>query len=313
MREFDCSQLPTWDAFVVSSPQGNIFSESVWLTLMGYPFTVYGCFKGHDLVGGTAVLESSAHLRTMESPPLTPFQGFLLRDNSRMKATEAHSLEMRTAAALVEMLEARYDHLTLCHHYTFQDLRCFYFRAFGRPAQYQTMVRCTYVVDLRDVKRTWAALDDKTRYEIRKAMKNGSVVEESSDFDVFDRMHLRTFQRQGVNRDIPAELLRRMYEQLKSCGRCQLYLAKNAQGATTSGAVAIWDNKRAYYILGASEPEHRNDGSASLTLWTMFERMAERGSPEIDLVGCNSPKRGAFKAGFGGALKPYFVVSLDRS
>ena len=311
VRELEVTGLEAWDRFVTASPQGTLFSESLWLKLCGFPFRVFGCYKGEEMVGGAAVFESASRQDTMGLPPLTPFQGVLFRDHSAMKPPGKESLEKKISAALIEALERQYRNLTLAHHYSYEDIRPYYFHTYGQKSEYTAVVRYTHLVDLRDIERTWSNIDDNTRYEIHKAEKRGSTVAESDDFSLFDGMHQRTFERQGVERDIPADLLGRMYKRLQQEKRCQLYLARNAQGAATSGVLAVWDSKRAYYLLGASEPEHRNDGSASLALWTVFRRMAER-FPEIDLVGCNSPKRGAFKAGFGGVLKHYFVVSLQR-
>lgn len=38
-------------------------------------------------------------------------------------------------------------------------------------------------------------------------------------------------------------------------------------------------------------------------------KYANRQGKQFDLVGCNSPKRGLFKRGFGGALTPYYFVT----
>jgi hypothetical protein len=154
-------------------------------------------------------------------------------------------------------------------------------------------------------------MDDNTRCEIHKGEKRGNVVEESDDFELFDIIHQRTLERQGIKRNyIMSEQLARMYAKLKAKNRCQLFLARNSEGSPTSVCLTIWDNKRAYHWLAGSTPELRNDGSASLTLWTVFQYVSQR-LPEIDLVGCNSPKRAAFKAGFGGELRAYFVTALS--
>jgi hypothetical protein len=310
VRELVATDAEIWDTFVAASPQGNIFSEMLWLDLFGFSFRVFGCYRGAEMVGGAAVYEDAEGKNAIGTPPLTPFQGILFRDHAPMKPPAKESLEKKISTALIETLEQRYRSITLANHYTFGDVRPFYFHTYGQKNEYIVTVRYTHLVDLSDLERTWSKIDANTRYEIHKAEKRGSKVEESEDFAFFVGMHQRTFERQGVKRDIPEELLARLYSTLKRVGRCQLYLARNTKGAPTSGVLAIWDSKRAYYLLGASEPEHRNDGSASLTLWTVFKRMAKRGLREIDLVGCNSPRRGAFKAGFGGALKHYFLVSL---
>jgi hypothetical protein len=311
VRELEAGQFNTWNRFVERSPQGTIFSESLWLELCGFPFRIFACYKGDVIAGGVAVFEDESRDSTMATVPLTPFQGFLFRDNGFMNPPLREKLEKKVSFALIDALERRYRNISLCHHYNFHDVRPFYFHTYGQGNEYTATVRYTSVVDLTDMNRAWSNMDDNTRCEIHKGEKRGNRVGESNDFELFDDIHRRTLERQGVKRDIPSEQLAGMYAKLKEENRCQLFLARNSAATTTSACITIWDNKRAYHWLAGSAPEHRNDGSASLTLWTVFQHMSER-LPEIDLVGCNSPKRGAFKAGFGGTLRHYFVTALSR-
>ena len=312
VRELPAQELATWDLLVRESPQGTIFSESLWLQAMRRPFRVFGCWKGEELAGGIAVVEDSSRPRSTSGiPPFTPFLGILVRDAAGMRDTTRESRDREVSFALIRHLHQEYDHLTVPLHYTYRDVRPFYWETFGQPREYVATIRYTYVVDLRDLEATWSRFDDNTRFEVRKAEKRGSSVGASDDICAFEQMYRRTFERQGIDAEDEARQMRCLYDALKPAGRAQIFLAHNAEGAVTSGAVAVWDAKRAYYLLGASEPAYRNDGSASLTLWRMFQSVAAR-LPEIDLVGCNSPRRGAFKAGFGGLLQPYFVMSIAR-
>jgi hypothetical protein len=312
VRELGEHEGTEWDRFVAASPQGTIFSETIWLQAIGSPFRIFGCYKGVDLVGGTVVVEDEKAEITRGIVPLTPYQGILFRDHSRTKRPTRHSLEMRITGALLDELEQRYRDILLINHYTFHDLRPFYFRTYGTENEYDVHVRYTHIVDLRDLQSTWAAMDDNTHWEIRKAEKGGITVCLSNDFECFTAIHQHTFERQGVDHDIPSEWLTRIYELLHREGRCQIYLAFNPEGKATSGLFVVWDNKRAYFLLGGSEPAFRNNGSASLALWTAFQSISKR-VPEFDLEGCNSPRRGSFKAGFGGQLRHYFWVSLRRT
>jgi hypothetical protein len=312
VRELGADEMDLWDHFVASSPQGTIYSENLWLKLLGCPFRVLGCYKGGELVGGIAVCEDPARPRsTLHVPPFTPFQGILLRAPRAMRYTTRESMERKISFALIQSLHCLYDNLTLAHHYNYEDIRPFYWETYRQPQEYRAFVAYTYIVDLRDIDRAWSNLDDKTRCVVHKAEKCGSSVAESDDFAVFERLHQLTFERQGASHGIEGRLLPRVYDATRAAGRCQLFLAHNREGAPTSGVLAIWDANRAYYMFGASDPMYRSDGSASLTLWRVFQSMSKR-FPEIDMVGCNSPKRGAFKAGFGGTLKHYFVVTLEK-
>src|SRR5439155_13277015 len=136
-----------------------------------------------------------------------------------------------------------------------------YFHTYGQKDEYRVEVRYTSVVDLKDVTQAWSRIDDNTRCEVHKGEKRGNVVEPSDDFELFDSIHQRTLERQGIKRNyITSEQLGRMYAKLKEKKRCQLFLARNSAGSPTSACFTIWDNKRAYHFLAGSNPDHRNDG-----------------------------------------------------
>src|SRR5438874_10994601 len=93
VRELVANEHEAWDRFVAISPQGNIFCETLWLKLCGFPFRIFACYKGAEMVGGVAVFEDALGKNTMGLPPLTPFQGILFRDHGGMKPPARESLE----------------------------------------------------------------------------------------------------------------------------------------------------------------------------------------------------------------------------
>ncbi len=314
VRELTPAQFPLWDRFVAASPQGAIYSETLWLRAGLSPFRIFGCYKGDELVGGVAALESADGRDLLPVAPLTPFQGILFRDLRDSKLPARYSLEMQITQALLDVLEKRYRQVNLVHHYAYHDLRPFFFRTFGALDRYEVDVRYTLVVALNDLAAAWSAMDSNTHCEVHKAEKNQVRIEAGGDFECFLDMHRRTFERQGQEVDAPEELIRGLYSALKNQERCRLYLARLPSGQVTSGMLAIWDAKRAYYQMGASEPAYRNNGSASLVLWHAFQDLRTRLNLfELDMVGCNSPRRGAFKTGFGGQLRHYFALRLVRN
>src|SRR5438874_853631 len=83
-----------------------------------------------EMVGGVTAFEDATGKNTMGLPPLTPFQGILFRDHGGMKLPARESLEKKISAALIAALEHTYRNITLALHYTFEDIRPFYFRTF---------------------------------------------------------------------------------------------------------------------------------------------------------------------------------------
>ena len=270
-----------WDEFVDESIQGTIFSSTRWLGLMRRPFHIWGYYQGGQLVGGMANFDKLA--------PLTPFQGILVKDISK-KYSGQLSFYNEVATALLP-----YAPSVFYNHWTFPDIRPFKWAGWGCDIRY------TFVVDLTDMETLWEGLEKQTRYEITHARKSHTSWI-TPDISLFNSLYSETFKRKGIERPVDSELVARLNWVCNASIFCSCTV-----DAVGSMAVIIDDNKRAYYILGASGEGH----TSSLTLWYAFERLSKAGVEEIDLVGCNNEKIASFKKGFGGVLTPYFGVRRE--
>jgi lipid II:glycine glycyltransferase (peptidoglycan interpeptide bridge formation enzyme) len=88
--------------------------------------------------------------------------------------------------------------------------------------------------------------------------------------------------------------------------KARLYASYDEKNELGSMAFFAWDNKRAYYIFGASDPIKRNGHSGTAVLWDAFYDLNNIGIDKVDLEGINSPHRGWFKLSFGGDIVPYY-------
>jgi hypothetical protein len=252
-----------WDDFVSKSPQGTIFCSSKWLEMYNEPYKIYGVYKGNNLVGGSAFFK--------DLQPITPFQGMLV-ESSVGKYVSVMSLHHEVATALLDILPDQFY-----NHYTFPDVRPFLWAGWGAKVKY------TYVVHPQ-----WEELDKDTR----NVIKNTHVeVKRSEDIQFFDSLYGFTFARKGIERTASTKLIYKLWETFKP----DLYIASD----NSAGVLLIKDNKRSYYILGASE----GTGTSAKVLWEAIWRL-----DEVDLVGANDHKISDFKRQFGGKLCPYYGV-----
>ena len=89
-----------------------------------------------------------------------------------------------------------------------------------------------------------------------------------------------------------------------------MFVTATANGDIGSMAFFCFDNKRAYYLFGANDPQLRDEHTGSAVIWDAFHTLSKAGIKEVDLEGVNSPRRGWFKLSFGGNLIPYYHVRL---
>lgn len=282
IRELD---KETWNNLVGVSEQGSIFVTTKWLDLYQEPYVLYGYYKGNELAGGLAGFVEGDKFINMKQ--LTPFMGIVIGDVSSRKYTSAMSLHSEVASRFTEFLSDKFASIQVANHYTFPDIRQFLWHG------YTPQIKYTYVVDITQDSRTW--LESDTRYEINKCIK-ACIDVEVDTMQGFLEKYKAMWERKGMEQPLPDDFYYR--------------LAKNATNyiyqADGAGVVILYDNKRAYYILGASIES--GNGASSYCLWQAIKESYSFGIREIDLVGCNDEKIGLFKRGFGGTLKPYYLM-----
>lgn len=262
-----------WDRFVEASPQGTLFSSTRWCDLYDSSYTIYGCYNGDELVGGIIGWGDDTYF--FSGRPLTPFQGVIVKETPDMKYQTKMALHNKIGDALAQFFAQ--GMCTISNHWSYPDIRPFLWGGWRVYASY------TYVVDMTT--NSLENLEKMTRYEVNHT--NGEC--RDCGYSEFYDMYKQTFTRKKLDVPITEGFIKGIFNTLKPV-------------ALTNGescVVFIEDNKRAYYILGASL-----GGNSSGLLWqglNMFE--------EVDMVGCNVREIGLFKRGFGGRLTPYYEVS----
>uniref|UniRef100_A0A6M3IIW2 Putative acetyltransferase n=1 Tax=viral metagenome TaxID=1070528 RepID=A0A6M3IIW2_9ZZZZ len=280
-----------WDALVERSPQGTIFSTSRWLKLFDRDFWIYGVYdEGDRLQGGMVFFDSETSCHS--GGVITQFQGILV-DNVTMKPVKLLSHTINITEVIIESLE-EYKHIEICNHYNLTDIRPFIWNKFKQEVRY------TSVVNLSDLSKVWEEMDKDTRNQINLAEKSNLTIKINRGYIDFDRLYAQTFERKGLERTASAQLITKLFKYIDNF----LYMVYK-DGKPLAGVIIIWDEKRAYYILGASDT---NDyGASYMALWSAFSHISEFKN-EIDLVGVNNPMISMFKLSFGGDIKPYFVA-----
>ena len=185
----------------------------------------------------------------------------------------------------------------------------------------------TILVDLTgDEEDVLARMKQKTRYNIRLALKKGVVTYSSSELDSFYQLMLVTGKRDtfGVH---SLEYYRKAFELFQPRSECALMMAAY-QGEPIAGIMVFAHGKRAWYFYGASSDEHRERMSTYLLQWEGMRWARARGCNSYDLWGVpdaeestleeHFPHRSEglwgvyrFKRGFGGQLRRS-VGSFDR-
>ena len=171
--------------------------------------------------------------------------------------------------------------------------------------------RFVYQLDLRgkDKETLLSECHQKTRYNIRYAMKKGVEIKEGTreDLKKFHEIMVETGKRDNfLIRSL--EYFEKMYDELAP-NHMKLLMAYH-EGEAISGIIPIMYGNKTWYLYGASSNTKRNLMPNYLLQWTMIEEAVDKGHDMYDFRGVagvideNHPQYGLhkFKKGFGARL-----------
>ena len=158
-----------------------------------------------------------------------------------------------------------------------------------------------------------AKMRRQTRYEVRRADKQGIKVTKSNSKEIFKEFHavqLATARRQGF---VPPNLETLMAEREAFGDDIQIYVAKTAEGEPIAYGLVIHDEQEGDYYEAASTDLNRKMPGAYALLWRARRDLKAAGCKRFNLWGI-APKGQpwhryagvtTFKTGFGGEVVEY--------
>lgn len=153
----------------------------------------------------------------------------------------------------------------------------------------------------------------QTRYEVRRAAKQGIIVEKSNSEEIFKefrKVQAETAKRQGF---IPPNLKTLLAEKEAFGENIAIYVAKTAEGEAIAYGMIIKNSKEGDYYEAASTPLNRKLPGAYALLWQVMKDLKTEGYERFNLWGIapagqpNHRYAGVttFKTGFGGEVAEY--------
>ena len=305
---------PAWQAFLGETASGDFLHDWGWAEVAafdGQPQRRYVLLDGQDVVGIVAAQERRLFAgRTFWYVPHGPVLD--VDGTGGQERLRAMLLGLREAArrhrAVAVRLEPRVEAGSTAA------------AAFGRRALRWTdellQVGQTRVVDLADDETLLAGFDKDTRYGVRRAEREGVIVEtaeDAADTTAIDALHDlvgETQRRAGF--PMPSrDRYRVAWHALAATGRAAILEARR-EGALLASGMVVMEGRRSYYLFSGSRREEHGEPKryASYALqWAMLRLARDRGAVEHDLWGVAPPGAGPdhpwhgvglFKKGFGG-------------
>ena len=239
--------------------------------------------------------------RYFSTPPLTPYLGVYINYPNAQKLTSRLAYEKDVLNVVIKNLPA-FDHFGQSFLPGFNNWLPFFWAGFNQTTYYTYRLNNLESLDL-----VYDNFRENIRREIRKAEKEGIVIEENNDSELLFTLFQDTLNRQGLQEKIQKELVIRLFAncKIRECGK--IFLAKDGYGNCHSALFLAWDNNTAYYLLGGSNKSFRNSGAMSLLMWHAI-KFTSRHVKVFDFEGSMlEPVERYFRA-FGAEQTPYFNI-----
>ncbi len=320
IRENNCDL--DWDYLVNNSTQGSIFSESYFLNCLSVNYKKYIIFKGDDMVAGFNIFLSSDELNTV-AENLSVYNSIMFISKPDQKPVKKKLERFMLTELIIEFLTKKYKNINLSLSPYFFDLRPFlwynYHNEFGNKKlnKFDLELRYTSILNIKSLHLVQDSLSSPIfesmvyvrKNHVKKAIKEGAKlsVEKCTDKLIYFYKELMLSQEINIDEQL-LENMKSIMNKYCEMDRGKFFQVLNQNNDPLYIIFYAWDNKRAYYLYGAGNPNISMPWQGTFVHWKAIEYLAKQKIFFIDFEGVNSPKRGWFKIGFGGDLNPYYVV-----
>ena len=312
-----------WDRLVDLSPQGTLFCERLYLELAGVAYRLFLIKQGAHTKAGVVILPGP-NGKSCRLDDLVIHNGLLFLPDPQKKPVKQRFEQFGLTEFVIKRLTDQFDTIELALAPQFEDLRPFLWHDYhDSNGHFLLDLRYTSYVDIssldgateKEQTVAFRSMEALRQRHIREAAKNGATVRRGEGsrllIEYYRQLMLRQEERPSEEK---LTCMERLVDGSLMAGRGAIYEVLNRAGVVIYVVVYGWDPKRAYYLFGAGHPEVSEPWQGTLAHWEAFKDLAQRLSiKEVDLEGVNSPKRGWFKLGFGGDLRPYYHVFKRNS
>lgn len=303
-----------WDAFVQSSPQRSIFVYTKFLDSLQASYDLVTCYDKDKIVAGTAIIYTDSGKPIHTPFPFTQYQGMLLADHSALATHSQISHEFKLVESFIAALSDQFKNYCLCHSWRLHDLRPFQWHNYHTPDKGQFTIELRYtgllnIDSYQNFDHYLASIRKVKRQEYKKSSQSLSL-KMSNDVAILDELHAKTFARQDIKRSSQESVLVKSIASHALDGKYGEMCCAMLDDVPVSAILFLYDDRSAYYLFGANDPDHRKTFSGTFLLVEMIRNAFAKGIHEIDFLGVNSPDRGDFKVSLGADLMPHFITRL---
>lgn len=294
-----------WDVLVSESSSGTLFHQTWWLENTCPNYDIWGFYKGNNLIGGfVANYKNILGHRIVTIPHLAPYSGVVLKFDSTNYA-KRQSFENRITATIAKFIKQKYRWGFTKFHPAILDTRSFIWN------NYRILPWYTLILKFSSNDIIWDNFHKNVKRNIRKAKNDGFTV--AIEEKIEDALSLVEKSYESQNLVYKKKSVNRIIRVAKKQNLCKSFTCIDDEGKKVASSIIVWDEKRAYGLLGGIDRERRYRNAQSLCEYEVINYVKQKlALPEYDLNTGMLESVQEFYRKFGPKLQNCFLIKWGK-
>ena len=272
---------PDWDAVVVK--KGNVVT-GVW------PFSK----------------EQKIGISITRNPALTPYMGPHIFFPKDLKESKRDNFEHETISEMMKHLP-EFKVWSISCRPGLKQVGLF------QENKFNAVFRQTFILDLQnDINDILPRLHEDFRRSIKKADSEMTITEEADAIPTLYQYQKATMDRREATISYPLQLIQRLHDETRKHDKTAVWVARK-NGEIQAILWNMWDDIRAYYLVGSKNPAVKDNHAVPALLWQAAKHSKQLGKISLDFEGSMIPGVERFFRNFGAERVLYPTLLREQS
>lgn len=169
-----------------------------------------------------------------------------------------------------------------------------------------------YILDLnRDYNKIFSEYSTNHRRNIKKAIDNGIITEQSSDISTLINIYKENQGKYLRHTEEEYKTLKKVVNKCLSMGKAEIIIGKTAEGKICAGAVFAKSHKRNIFLFSSTDSTAKSLGTMHYIIDEFIMHNAGQ-NIILDFEGSNEENLARFYSGFGASEEKYYKLYLNN-
>ena len=288
--------ISIWDDFIERSPQRSIFGKSWYLDALNIHYRILVAIKNDEIISG--IILTKNEIKTYSNPLLVKYLGIYYKP-FKGKSYNIITQQNKVASLLLNEL-VKFKTFDYTFHPSFVNWLPFFWKNFRQQTLY------TYYINFmnKSIEEIFSNFHSKLKNEIKYAQMQQYQIVYELDFDLFYRIHEKTFLRQGGRSPFKKNELATFCRVLTKKKAIQLIGIKDSKNTLMAVSGIVYDQHISHLLFNGFDPNTISRGANEYLIFKTIEFAYDK-SIYFDFEGSMLKSIESFYRKFGGELMPY--------